>query len=131
MCVLFEWITGSKFFKLASWSCDCIVLLTLIHLPIIVLSFRVDEYFTMQILQGVSNPKKFWYFARWGHTGNSSEIRLEPGTLEGAIELFQTTFFEKTANTWDDRDDFHKYEHVSINISPLCCIYFLLLSCIL
>ncbi|KAI6660940.1 Poly polymerase 2 [Oopsacas minuta] len=70
-----------------------------------------NKFYTIQLIQSLSGTQKhFSVFTRWGRVGLSGQCSTEGygPDLQRAKGKFEQKFYDKTNNSWEDRDDFVK-----------------------
>ncbi|XP_030044961.1 poly [ADP-ribose] polymerase 2, partial [Microcaecilia unicolor] len=73
------------------------------------LQFNNNKYYLIQLLED-DLQRSFNVWMRWGRVGKVGQKSLVPcgGDLEKAKEIFQKKFFDKTKNSWTERESFEK-----------------------
>ncbi|XP_030067246.1 poly [ADP-ribose] polymerase 2 isoform X2 [Microcaecilia unicolor] len=73
------------------------------------LQFNNNKYYLIQLLED-DLQRSFNVWMRWGRVGKVGQKSLVPcgGDLEKAKEIFQKKFFDKTKNSWTERERFEK-----------------------
>jgi predicted DNA-binding WGR domain protein len=68
-----------------------------------------NKFYIIQVLQ--SSSGQYFTWNRWGRLGAEGQSALAPcGSYELAIKAFCKKFKDKTKNSWDERDNFVKYD---------------------
>ncbi|KAG1705099.1 Poly [ADP-ribose] polymerase 2 [Nymphon striatum] len=75
------------------------------------IQFNNNKFYKLQILEDNDN-KNYSLWFHWGRVGKSGQNKLTScgNNLDKAKQMFTHKFFDKTKNSWDDRNSFEKVD---------------------
>lgn len=81
-----------------------------VHLSMTDIRRGTNSFYIIQILQDDRNHSDFNVWRRWGRTGtNIGSSKLETDhSLHSAVAAFKRLYYEKTGNSWENRNEFVK-----------------------